>query len=367
MFRYALIAVFLVVLVPVCLWASIDWALKEGEQVTVSTSNLVLEGTVKRSDTESVDISDPRTGAVTTVRLSAVQTITRGGALRRNLTIGAAAPLSQSLARKHVVYIHGICQHPAHYSDAWWQAMTDYLPALPDSNHHEVLWSDLVYPAASAMRAQPINPAQSDLSQSIKDVIEDRLQRQVMDVSAAPETQMRAQDLRGLRDAFCVDDFMQYLLNRNLRDKIIKRFTDVVLPLLKSGEDVEVISHSWGTVVAYDGLCLIEKMPSSPGSVRNFFTVGSALSFPEVRRRLDSTDGHRPIIVARWVNLNARFDVIGGHLQGNPFKVDDEYLQLTPVGCSSYFPEPVCAHSSYFQRGNSAVNRDIFVRWLVAD
>jgi hypothetical protein len=74
-----------------------------------------------------------------------------------------------------------------------------------------------------------------------------------------------------------------------------------------------VISHNWGTVVAYEALRRLDTArPDLPdGSARNFFTAGSALAIPPVKRR--------PRVVGAWVNLNAHFDVVGGPLGGNPF------------------------------------------------
>jgi hypothetical protein len=60
------------------------------------------------------------------------------------------------------------------------------------------------------------------------------------------------------------------------------------------------------------------------------------------------------------VNLDARFDIVGGHLRGNPFAVDYEYLDLAPIGCSPIVPNPWCAHGSYFNKDNIAVNQGIF-------
>jgi hypothetical protein len=57
--------------------------------------------------------------------------------------------------------------------------------------------------------------------------------------------------------------------------------------------------------------------------------------------------------------LNARFDSVGVHLRGY-FAVDQEYLDLPPVGCSNLIPNPSCAHGSYFNPQNVLVNRDLF-------
>jgi hypothetical protein len=52
----------------------------------------------------------------------------------------------------------------------------------------------------------------------------------------------------------CVEDFTQYLLYPDIRTRVLQCFHDVVDPLLGSGRPVSVISHSWGTVIAYEAL-----------------------------------------------------------------------------------------------------------------
>jgi hypothetical protein len=313
---------------------------------------------------------------------------------RRAATAAAAAT-----ADKHVVYVHGICRHDPGYSDPWWAAMKPYVPDVPDANRHEVLWSDIITPSAAAMAPrsaalaaaalpllQPTAAAtQPEVALDIKEVLADRAQRQLLEASlrtAAPAAvatpvgpravlTVEAPAARALLDIpelECIDDFTRYLADDNIRSQVISRFTTVVEPLLSAGAAVEVISHSWGTVVAYEALRgMDDGGPDLPdGSVRNFFTVGSALAIPPVKRRLlpSAIDGSRPRVVATWVNLNAMFDIVGGPLRGNPFAVDYEYLGLTPVGCSLLIPNPVCAHSSYFRPENVAVNQDIFGRYI---
>jgi hypothetical protein len=305
------------------------------------------------------------------------------------------------VAPPHVVYIHGICRHGAGYSDPWWAALKPYVPDIPDDHRHEVIWSDLITTAAAAAPAvhaeraaaaarsltQPFaDPARPALAEHIKDILADRAQRQLMEASlrtAGPEALGAAgpapaagatwetatpQAFLTIPGLECVDDFVQYLLNGDTRNEVMARFTDVVQPLVAAGQRVEVISHSWGTVVAYEALRRMDDMadehPDRP--VANFFTAGSALSILPVRRSLlpEAADGRRPRLVQVWVNLNARFDIVGGQLRGNPFEVDYEYLDLPPVGCSSLIPNPVCAHGSYFNPQNAVVNRDIFGRHI---
>jgi hypothetical protein len=152
--------------------------------------------------------------------------------------------------------------------------------------------------------------------------------------------------------------------NDRIRNAVLERFREQVEPLLRAGATVHVISHSWGTVVAYEGLRALDGRSVS-GRAKAFFTVGSALSIAPVKKSLRQRDGRRPTCVQRWANLDAKGDVVGGPLKGRPFLVDDEFLNLSPVGCQpSGFGmyAPACAHSSYFDQSNDAANRDIFAR-----
>ena len=287
------------------------------------------------------------------------------------------------------MYVHGICQHDKGYSNAWWAALSPFAPDLQPGNlgepgttnarRYEVLWSDLVRggardlsPAAasseSALREQ-------ETRQRIVEILEDRARQQSVTMAATqPERPgaQRALDvatsdraLLGIPGLDCINDFVQYLEKMEIRQRVQGRFFQVVAPLLRAGAQVEIISHSWGTVVAYESLCILENAsPQPPGFVTNLFTVGSALSIGYVKNRLidSARNGHRPRMVRNWVNLDARGDLVGGPLRGVPFAVDREHLNLEPVGCDPHFPSPACAHGSYFNAANVATNRDIFGR-----
>jgi hypothetical protein len=280
----------------------------------------------------------------------------------------AKEPIAPVLPNKYVVYVHGIGPHLEGFSDPWWEAMQPFVHSIPPGNRREVCWSDLVNSTARAGK-QPVSE-QAEVTEAIRETLMDRAQRQM---AAAMRTHGGTRGYEDLeRRAFLgipgldhIDDFVKYLLQRRVRDQVIDRFLQVVRPLLRSGNSVEVISHSWGTVVAYEALRLLDEA-SGDGTVVNFFTVGSALSIPVVKRLLlpEAVDGRRPRAVRRWINLDAQFDIVGGPLQGVPFGVDLEFLQLAPVGCEHPALNPACAHGSYFHPDNLAVNRDIFGRYI---
>ncbi|MGD9128613.1 MAG: hypothetical protein PVH19_14645, partial [Planctomycetia bacterium] len=156
------------------------------------------------------------------------------------------------------------------------------------------------------------------------------------------------------------------------RDKILTRFHEKLLPLLEKGHDLHVISHSWGTVVAYEGLRRYDD-EQLDCQVSSFFVLGSALSIKHVRRNLFKrvNDGRKPTVVDRFINLDASGDSVGGSLEQH-FEITKEYVDIFPTGCKVNPSNPnttddlICAHSSYFNADNFTVNRDIIARSINA-
>ena len=265
-----------------------------------------------------------------------------------------------------LVTVHGIGNHRAGYSNGWWQALSPHVGASFDPSdlgrgRQEVLWSDLVNRSRSLQRSLPAAEVNA-LRQSILDVIDDRRSHEASRSGRLDQLPVA----RG--SAIAIDDFLVYMLDDGMRRRILERFTRVVGPLLAAGTRIDLISHSWGTVVAYEGLRELERRGLS-GRVANWFTAGSALSIAPVQGRLRPenrpANGRRapyPALVDAWINLDAKGDPVGGPLVGR-FPVTREYLELDPTTCARQFwggYEIGCAHGSYFQLPNLKVNRDIF-------
>jgi hypothetical protein len=280
-----------------------------------------------------------------------------------------------------LVYVHGICRHVAGFSNDWWNALHPYTTVFGegdlDDTRREVVWSDLVNEKGLSLRstrgpAAPEVTAHEKAKREIIATLQDRLDRQAIEAlpraapGAAPRALSQARGLPSIPGLNCIDDFTVYLLNDQMRAAIIGRFTDVVRPLLQTGAAIDIISHSWGTVVSYEGLRQLEDEGLTTPAINNFFTVGAALSIAPVKSRLrpNNQDGHKPAMVKHWVNVNARGDLVGGPLQDRPYAVDDDFPSVTPFGCSSILGlvTPQCAHGSYFVDGNVEVNRDIFAK-----
>ena len=287
--------------------------------------------------------------------------------------LAAEAGRGPGTAKRVLVNVHGIGKHGEGFSNNWWNALSPHVgglfePSTLGQGRIEVLWSDLVNSRGLAdAQAYGVDaPGAEALRAAIMEVIEDRGDREAprgLGLEQRPAT-------RGFLDG--LDDFLIYMLNEGMRRQILDRFTSKVGPLLDAGVTVDVMSHSWGTVVAYEGLRELEARPR-PGRVAHFFTVGSALSIGPVQETLrpanrPSQGGRAPFpsLANSWINLDAQGDLVGGSL-ARRFPVSREYLNLLPTTCPKrlWGYDLGCAHGSYFQASNTAVNRDIFAAHLL--
>jgi len=293
----------------------------------------------------------------------------------------AARSRQPATGTRVLVYVHGICKHVPGFSNGWWDVLHQFTTVFGEGDlgetRLEVVWSDLVNEKGVTLRATraPASPEVTEHEQAKREIVEtlqDRLDRCAIEAlprtspGEAPRALQGTRDLPSIPGLNCIDDFTVYLINDKTRADIIGRFTEVVRPLLLGGAAVDIISHSWGTVVSYEGLRQLEDEGLTTPRVNNLFTVGAALSIGPVKSRLrpDNQDGRRPAMVKHWVNVNARGDLVGGPLKDRPFAVDDDFPRVTPFGCPSFLGlvTPQCAHGSYFVDGNVEVNRDIFAQ-----
>jgi hypothetical protein len=302
-------------------------------------------------------------------------------------TTPIAAAAVTAVTNRRLIYVHGICRHVRGFSDAWWNALHRFVPntfgeGVLEQTRLEVIWSDIVNQASvmAAVVSASAGPTAAEQSRqqtadAIKDALRDRADQHVLHTAASTDGRasgpIAAADIDGLISIpglNCIDDFSIYLTDAKVRQQILDRFIAVVKPALQAGLELDIVAHSWGTVVAYEALRQLEDEGLQSPLVRNFFTVGAALSIGPVKRQLRGANknGKKPASVRRWVNLNAHGDIIGGALKGRPYDDDVDILKLEPFGCNSVLGlvNPTCAHGSYFESGNVAVNRDIFANYI---
>ena len=99
----------------------------------------------------------------------------------------------------------------------------------------------------------------------------------------------------------------------NVASEIRKLLKQTLRPLIERNEQVLLIGHSLGSVIAYDTLWELTHQDKVHGKV-DFLTLGSPLGMHYVRRRLMGMNGNQkksyPKLIRRWINLSSEGDVI---------------------------------------------------------
>jgi hypothetical protein len=278
-------------------------------------------------------------------------------------------PLSLAAASRDsvVVWVHGIGDHEPGYSDPWRVAFNRYLE-LPRESFIEVVWDDVFDRSRSrdfellhggalpALTAEEERRAEQ-VKAALREIVEARMS---MLPPPGGESRRAGQPRdrvaeRGFGEwVFNFDeyigDFVKYLVSSSMRDAIDERLVAKLRGPLADGRRVELITHSWGTVVGYHTLSRLER-----GMVHTHCTLGSPLWMGPVRRLLGLGDGKDHC--AWWINVDAEGDVIGGDLSAH-FKVDHDF-HVPSLG-----PNP---HGSYFVADNTLVQRDIVARAITRE
>lgn len=103
-------------------------------------------------------------------------------------------------------------------------------------------------------------------------------------------------------------DGARYQVRRELRDRLVKDLRAAQ----ETGDKIIIVSHSMGTMIAYD---VLRNVPDCP-QVDTLFTLGSPLGVTEVQDELQATDTKQVDFPAaklrRWVNVFDPLDPICG-------------------------------------------------------
>lgn len=98
----------------------------------------------------------------------------------------------------------------------------------------------------------------------------------------------------------------------NVASKIRDLFKHTLRPMLENKDDVLLIGHSLGSVIAYDTLWELTHQDGVKGKL-DFLTLGSPMGMHYIHRRLLGMNGHQkksyPDLIRHWVNLSAEGDV----------------------------------------------------------
>ncbi|MGE0135526.1 MAG: caspase domain-containing protein [Dehalococcoidia bacterium] len=273
-------------------------------------------------------------------------------------------PPSESIGAPNdarVIFVHGIGNHVAGYSDRWRAAFNRYLN-LPLDNFIEVVWDDVFDTRSRGLRGlEPLPDLEADervraeeLTEEIRALMESRLEL-AADLAEPGTARLlgggsrdRAAE-RGLMNWLLnfdeyIGDFVKYLASDRIRTAVDNRLSERLNPLLQSGAPVILVTHSWGTVVAHHTIRALD----GPAIPQLHCTLGSPLWMLPVRKMLRFDNRTRGCDY--WINVDAKGDLVGGSLVGK-FAVNEDH-SVPAVGSGD-------PHGSYFHPDNAAVQRDI--------
>lgn len=255
-----------------------------------------------------------------------------------------------------VVWVHGVGPLQSGYSARWVTAYDPYLHFHPPTDVYvETYWAGVFPPERDeAAEATVVNALKTVFLTRVTDVM------QVMGWSGVWTglSHLVAQGEATLPDwvinhEATIEEFVTYLVNPVTRAAVKEEVKKQLRLLAGSGKQCSIISHSWGSVVAYESL--LDLVGEESGfQCAQLFTLGSPLWL--VHYLLQDTSGHKPGNVATWINIHAQGDLIGGGLKPG-FQVDQDYA-VPSFGNGD-------PHDSYFVPGNMRVQQQIVANTIL--
>lgn len=105
-----------------------------------------------------------------------------------------------------------------------------------------------------------------------------------------------------------IGDVVAYLEDPIAAGAIRQEFRSALRSLADRCDDIYVLGHSWGAVVAYDALCQRDESQDGLARVRKLITVGAGLN--RARRLSPALRRARLPAGVRWVDIFARYDIV---------------------------------------------------------
>lgn len=248
---------------------------------------------------------------------------------------------------KIIIGIHGLANKPADevLKKGWSDAMREGLKKnaginITDKsfNFESVYWADVMYKKPDTKYDGYKTANKGDIkryedgwfdtfrawsSDKIDDVVDPLKNWLDIDVAANAVLKSKLKDLHA------------YYTDKTIREKLRGRFENAIIDNVKKGNRIMVVSHSMGTIIAYDVLRKLGK-ENKDFSIEHFVTLGSPLGLSHVKYMINKENHlvRTPSIVKKWSNLADRRDPVAAdtHLsddyQANDYdvKVGDDLV-----------------------------------------
>ncbi|MCU0449921.1 MAG: hypothetical protein MUC97_08770 [Bernardetiaceae bacterium] len=251
------------------------------------------------------------------------------------------------MANKIIIGLHGLANKPPkdHHAQSWQAAIAEGLTALgqpPAFHYHDVYWADLLYKYPlhndeafhfdSLFDQEPYYPADPAKLRTYHDSWTDHLYAAASDVldnltdylARRPSVERWVDGLllKKLKDLGFYYDQDKQIRNRAGQLQMVRQVLEDELEQALNryqGWEIMLISHSMGTIIAYNTLRRLGKKPGRP-EVAHFVTLGSPLGVPFVKVRVMEDHGQgtdrrcqvrTPSLVTKsWRNFADRDDPV---------------------------------------------------------
>jgi hypothetical protein len=254
----------------------------------------------------------------------------------------------EEMANKLIVGIHGLANKPEkEVLLKWWETsireglLKNENEGNPQFEYEMVYWRQFLYLNAlhrneefyfdQLYNSEPYVEAKEGKLKVWKDSFFDAVAAKAFDLGGETlDTLKNRLGFNSLADAVLgklLKDLHLYYEDGDIRAKLRNSLTEVLLA--NQGKEIMVVSHSMGSIVAYDALTLLGQ--THPGfEVDYFVTIGSPLGLPHVRAKIVEEFTHRvevknrvrtpTVVKKRWLNYADRRDPVALDV-----KLSDDY------------------------------------------
>ena len=225
-----------------------------------------------------------------------------------------------------IIGIHGLSNKPeAETLEKWWKSAL--LEGLKRNrriidvnfNFESVYWAKVMYPEGHDKNPEPYpykdGNSRDEPLKRYEDAWYDEVRADVLDVGGSVlDAAKKWFGVTHTADEVLerkLPDLYRYYEEDDIRDKLRSLLRGALDPNLSNGERIMLISHSMGTIIAYDVLREIGKENPSQ-RLAHFVTIGSPLGLPHVthKAREEWRMLRTPSIVDRWTNFADRRDPV---------------------------------------------------------
>lgn len=286
---------------------------------------------------------------------------------------------------KIIIGIHGLANKSKKpILKKWWndsilEGLSNITKSAPTFKFEMVHWADLLYKYPihqddnfhfdKLYNNEPYIKAKKEALKPYKDTWPDKVKSGMLETTGAALNKLGIDKLTGwviekvLKDLDFYYDEDRKILNRKGKKQLaFEVLKDELKSTIIANKDAEImlIAHSMGSIISYDVLRDIGRMPNNTIAIKNFITIGSPLGIPYVKQKIREQRTYNQkkdrvrtptIITNSWTNFADRLDpvAIDAHLRDD-YKANKAGIRVVDdLVCNDYvgLKEKSNHHKSY--------------------